>query len=94
MVSQTEAAADQQQLPEDELQPGSSSQHLAVMSASSSRTVLPPARNLDPAREWFSQPCMLGVGEILMPDQHMQHRLLELRAAGHTAFDFYVVASS
>jgi hypothetical protein len=31
--------------------------------SSSSAVVLPPTRNLAPAREWFAEPCMLGVGE-------------------------------
>lgn len=27
------------------------------------RTVLPPANNLAPARPWFSEPCLLGIGQ-------------------------------
>jgi hypothetical protein len=30
---------------------------------SSTAVVLPPTLNLAPAREWFAEPCMLGVGE-------------------------------
>ncbi|KAF6254035.1 ribonuclease HII [Scenedesmus sp. NREL 46B-D3] len=31
--------------------------------SNSTAVVLPPSRNLAPAREWFSEPCMLGVDE-------------------------------
>jgi hypothetical protein len=31
--------------------------------SSSTAVVLPPTRNLAPARKWFAEPCMLGVGE-------------------------------
>jgi hypothetical protein len=38
-------------------------QQQAGGSSSSTAVVLPPTRNLAPAREWFAEPCMLGVGE-------------------------------